>query len=268
MKRLLAAGSGAIYQIGKAWRDGEVGRLHEPEFTLLEWYRPGFDDAALMDECEELVRSLSQTFAPDGLSHRGRSVSTAAPFERITYREAFRRHTGFDPTTTEDSRFGRLLRAGGTKPPRDSNRATLEDLVLALVVQPELGLDRPCFVTDWPSDRAALARLRPGRDPDQAEAAARFELYVAGVELCNGYHELCDAEEQRLRIEAENRLRRTAGKETYPIDEGFLAALSSGLPDCAGNALGIDRLVLVLFGEEDLSASRSFRLDIRGPSCD
>ena len=259
MKRLLADGSGAIHQLAKAWRDGERGRLHEPEFTMLEWYVPGLDDAGLMDQCEELVRRLAAAFGQDRLRAGGATASTVGPFERLSFAEAFERYAGLDPAREDERRLGRLLRAAGHRPPRDARRDELLDLLLALVVQPKLGLERPVFVTDWPADRAALARLRPG--PGGVEVAARFELYACGVELCNGYHELLDPAEHRARMEAENALRVQLGKAPHPLDEAFLDALERGLPDCAGNALGIDRLFLLLRGEDDLGLARAFRLD-------
>ena len=253
MKRLLAAGSGPIHQLSKAWRAGETGRLHEPEFTMLEWYVPGLDDAGLMAQTEELVRAAAGTLGAE--TGWGRE-----PFERLTFRQAFQAHAGFDPATAPDRRFGMILRAAGTRPPRTADREELEDLVLATVVQPKLGSGRPCFVTDWPAERCALARVRPGRDEDGSPAAARFELYIHGVELCNGYHELADPAEQRHRIERENRRRRELGKEPYPVDEDLLAALVRGLPDCAGNALGVDRLQMVLTGAADIGEVKAFRL--------
>ena len=261
MKRLLAAGSGAIHQISPAWRDGEKGALHEPEFTLLEWYRPDIDDSELMDETELLVRVLAQEFSQGSLRYKGH-VSAAAmdgtPFRRMTFREAFVEHTGLDPVADTESRLGMALRASGVKAPRPANREQLVDLLLGVVVQPRLGLDTPCFVTDWPIDRAALARIRPGRDSDASESAARFELYACGVELCNGYFELQDAVEQGARIASENQRRQELGKAPYPVDEEFLAALEAGLPTCAGNALGIDRLLLLLSNADTLSDVRSF----------
>ncbi|MCP4871295.1 MAG: EF-P lysine aminoacylase GenX [Proteobacteria bacterium] len=252
MKRLLADGSGPIHQLGKAWRAGEVGAWHEPEFSMLEWYVPGADDAALMDETEALVRHAAAALDV--------SLGDGAPFDRITYREAFDRHAGFDPTTAERRRYGMLLRASGTRAPKQASDADLEDLVIALVVQRELGKDRPVFVTDWPASRAALARVRPGRDADGAVSAARFELYWRGAELCNGYHELTDASEQRARIERDNAARIELGKDPYPVDEDFLGALERGLPDCAGNALGLDRLLMVLTGADDIGDVRTFRV--------
>jgi len=265
MKRLLAAGSGPIHQLGKAWRDGERGRLHEPEFSLLEWYRPGADDNALMAETEALVRVLAGEFAEGVLRHDGQEANaqpSGEPFTQMTFRQAFERYAGLDPVTDPESRLGLALRAAGVKAPRAAARDELVDLLLACVVQPQLGLGLPCFVTDWPSEHAALARVRPGRDADAAESAARFELYACGVELCNGYYELDDPAEQRRRIDTENARRVALGKAPYPVDEAFLAALESGLPDCAGNALGIDRLVMLLLGAESLADVRSFLLDL------
>jgi len=263
MKRLLAAGSGPIHQLGKSWRDGERGRLHEPEFTLLEWYVPGADDDALMDQTEELVRDLAGRFAAGVLRHREAEANTRGePFARMTFREAFQEHLGLDPIDDPERRLGLALRAAGVKAPRPADRDDLVDLLLAVVVQPKLGIGRPCFVTDWPESRAALARVRPGRDSDRRVSAARFELYSCGIELCNGYHELCDATEQRRRIGTENARRAALGKIPYPVDEEFLAALDCGLPDCAGNALGVDRLIMLLLGQESLGDVRSFLIDL------
>ncbi|HCP46651.1 MAG TPA: hypothetical protein DIU15_11440 [Deltaproteobacteria bacterium] len=264
MKRLLAAGSGSIFQLGKAWRDGEVGDLHEPEFTMLEWYSTGLNDWELMNETEELVRDLAAEFGGGRL--RTSSMEAVAehggpPFDRITFRSAFLQHTGLDPETADPRSLGRMLRASGTKPPGQATREDLVDLLLGCVVQPQLGQGVPVFVTDWPTDRAGLAQIRPGRDPDKLPAAARFELYACGIELCNGYHELTDAAEQQARIDHENRRRLDAQKEPYPMDEHFLDALRAGLPQCAGNALGVDRLLLLLLGLERLSQVRCFTLE-------
>lgn len=260
MKRLLAAGSGAIHQLGAAFRAGERGRLHEPQFTMLEWYEPGADDAGCMDTTEALVRAAASVH--DGKLRFGGEESDASvggpAFARTTFRDAFSAVTGTDPLHPDTGRLGRLLRAAGVRTESACSSEELIDLTLGAVVQPELGLDVPVFVTDWPADRAGLARLRPGRDRDGAIAAARFELYACGVELCNGYHELSDPLEQRARIEQENALRRAMDKVPYPVDEQFLAALEAGLPDCAGNALGIDRLVTLVLGLDSIGASRTF----------
>ncbi len=260
MKRLLAAGSGPIHQVGPAFRAGERGDLHEPEFTIVEWYEPGADDDGCMQTTEALVRDVAHALGDGVLRHRGAQAGTDEPFERITFRQAFGRVTDMDPSDVDPRRLGRLLRASGVRPPRDASTEELQDLVLGAVVQPTLGIGRPTFVTDWPTSRAALARIRPGRDPDAAPAAARFELYAAGVELCNGYHELTSEPEQRARIEAENLRRVANGKQPSPTDERFLAALAHGLPDCAGNALGFDRLLMVSLGVPAIEQVLAFRV--------
>jgi len=254
MKRLLADGSGPIHQIGKAWRDGEVGSWHEPEFTMLEWYVPGLDDDGLMDQTEALVRDAAGALEVP--------LGDDTAFDRMTWREAFVRYAALDPATAERRAFGLLLRASGTRAPRGCSTDDLLDLVLALVIQPELGLERPVFVTDWPVPRAALARVRSGRDADGSPSAARFELYWRGVELCNGYHELTDPAEQRARIDRDNAARVAMDKVPYPVDEDFLAALERGLPDCAGNALGVDRLLMALTGATDIGDVRAFRVSL------
>ena len=266
MKRLLAAGSGPIHQLGPAFRAGERGRMHEPQFTMLEWYEPGDDDAC-MDTTEALIRAAAAE--GDGwLRHDGEEADArpdGPPFARRTFRDVFEDATGCDARDPDPSRLGRLLRVAGVKPPGDCSTEELIDLALSFVVQPELGLDVPVFVTDWPVDRAALARVRPGRDADGEPAAARFELYACGVELCNGYHELTDPLEQRRRIEAENARRVALDKAPYPVDEQFLEALAAGLPDCAGNALGVDRLVMLVGDLSTLLDARAFPVECGGP---
>lgn len=246
MKRLLCGGSGPIYQIGKAWRAGEVGRHHEPEFTLLEWYSPGLDDGGLMDETEALVKGAARAL---GLSPEWLDT----PFVRITWADAFAEILGYDVALDAHRRLGRLLRASGNKPPRSATEEDLEDLALSLLIQPRF--QSPTFLTDWPASRAALAKLK-----QDAQVAGRFELYLAGHEICNGYHELGCAEELRRRIKHENTRRCDLGKIRYPVDERFLAAMSEGLPDCAGNALGIDRLLMALLGLDDIGDVRAFRV--------
>jgi len=240
MKRLLAAGSGPIYQLGRAFRDGEAGRRHNPEFTMLEWYRPGWDHHRLMDEVDELLAGVLGT----------------TPAERLTYREAFRRHAGIDPLAAGDDE----LRASATRcglHAADVDREGCLSLLLGAVVEPRLGHGRPSFLHDFPASQAALARVRPG-DPPLAE---RFEAYVQGVELANGYHELSDAEEQRRRFVADLAERRRLGLPELPLDERLLAALEHGLPDCAGVALGVDRLVMLVCGASSISDVMAFPVD-------
>ena len=244
MKRLLAAGSGPIYQISRVFRDAESGKLHSPEFTLLEWYRPGFDHHALMNEVEELLARL---------------LGIDQPAQRLSYTDLFRRYLDIDPLQVDVE----VLRACaarqnlGVTGLGDERDAWL-DLLLSHVIQPQLAQSpeqgRMLFVYDYPPSQAALARI------NSAGLAERFELYLDGIELANGYHELRDSDEQRHRFEQDNRLRQAMNKPEMPVDEGLLAALEEGLPDCAGVALGIDRLILCATGEKTLAQVQAFTL--------
>jgi lysyl-tRNA synthetase class 2 len=245
MKRLLAAGSGDIYQICRAFRDGEQGRWHNPEFTLIEWYRLGFDETALMSEVEALVNLL---LAPQ---------RAAASFERLSYAEALRRHTGIDAHSASDDELKAAAAAHGIDCASDLDRDGRLDLLMGAVAGPRLGRGRPCFVCDYPASQASLARLKPGSPP----LAARFELYVDGLELANGFHELGAAAEQRARFENDLSVRHARGQALPPIDEQLLAALEAGLPDCAGVALGFDRLVAVALGADRLSEAMAFSIE-------
>ena len=196
MKRLLAAGSGDIYQICRVFRDAERGRWHNPEFTLLEWYRLGFDDAALMSEVEALIGSL---LAP----HR-----KLEPAECLSYSAALQRHAGVDAQHASEHELTEAARSHGIVCQADLDRDAKLDLLMGLVVGPRLGTERPCFICDYPASQAALARLKPGSPP----VAARFELYLDGVELANGFHELAASVEQRARFAQDLRLRRARGQ--------------------------------------------------------
>ncbi len=259
MKRLLAAGSGAVYQLGRAFRDGEAGRRHNPEFTLLEWYRPAFDHHRLMDEVEELLRAT----LGDRLS--------ALPAERLTYRQAFERHAGVDPFRDPPERLRAAAEraTSGTPPDLGDDRDAWLDLLMATVVEPRLGWEdeagegphRALFVHDFPASQAALARLRPAAEPGGPALAERFELFVAGVELANGFHELADPAEQRRRFEGDLATRRDRGLPEVAMDERFLAALEAGLPPCAGVALGFDRLVMLATGAASIAEVLAFPID-------
>jgi lysyl-tRNA synthetase class 2 len=244
MKRLLAAGSGDIYQICKVFRDAERGRWHNPEFTLIEWYRLGFDDAALMTEVETLIGCL---LAP-------RRLEAA---ERLSYSAALQRHAGVDAHGASDGDLTEAARRHGIVCHAELDRDAKLDLLMGLVVGPRLGVERPCFICDYPASQAALARLKPGLPP----VAARFELYLNGVELANGFHELVNAGEQRARFDQELALRRARGQVQPPLDENLLAALAAGVPDCAGVALGFDRLVAVALGAPRLADAMAFTID-------
>jgi lysyl-tRNA synthetase class 2 len=246
MKRLLASGSGDIYQVCKVFRDAEQGRWHNPEFTMIEWYRLGFDDSALMAEVEVLTAEL---LSP---------LRRLAPAERLTYGEAFRRYAGVDPHCAREPDLERAAAAHGIVCQAELDRDAKLDLLMGLVVGPKLGRERPCFLCDYPASQAALARLKPGLPA----VAARFEFYVDGIELANGFHELADAEEQRARFIQDLATRRARGRAEPPLDERLLAALQCGLPDCAGVALGFDRLVAVGLGAAGLAQAMAFPIDI------
>lgn len=244
MKRLLAAGYGDIWQLARVFRGAECGRRHNPEFSLLEWYRVGWDAAALMGEVDALLRALAA----------GRVELGAT--ERLSYRAAFLAHAGFDPFTAPASEIVGALAATGAAPPQDlhEDRAAALDLALALLVEPRFDPACPTFVYDFPASHAALARLRPG-DPPVAE---RFELFLGGMELANGFRELTDAAEQAGRFAADLAARRARGLADLPVDERLLAALAHGLPDASGVALGFDRLVMILAAADHIDAVLAF----------
>ncbi len=245
MKRLLAAGSGDIYQVCHVARGLEQGRLHNPEFTLIEWYRIGLPLPELMSEVEALLRSL--------LAERAARLRS----ERLSYGEAFRRELGLDPFAASRARLlAAAQRAGYHAPARapggpdaaaddgQDERDELLQLLMAARVGPRLGRDALTFVHGYPASQAALARL----DPADPRTAQRFELYVDGIELANGFHELASSAEQRARFQRDNDARRRRGLALAPPDERLLAALAAGLPDCAGVALGFDRVLMLATG--------------------
>ena len=246
MKRLLAAGSGDIYQVCKAFRDEPGGRHHNPEFTLIEWYRTGWDHRALMDEVEALLVRL--------LGSRLRE-----PAERLSYAAAFERVLRVDPHSASIEALAGLAaeRIGADAATHGGERDTLLELLMGALVGPALGAGRITFIDGYPASQAALARLLPGLPA----TAARFEAYVEGIELCNGFHELGDATEQRGRFEADLRARGARRLPAVPIDERLLGALSAGLPDSAGVALGFDRVVMLATGVGSLRAALPFTVD-------
>ncbi|MFH1924026.1 MAG: EF-P lysine aminoacylase EpmA [Planctomycetota bacterium] len=241
MKRLLAAGAGAIYQVTRAFRQGECGRLHNPEFTIVEWYRTGNGMtegmALLSDLCEALL--------------------SRGPAEGISYRAAFERHVGLDPHTSETgplrSAAERHHIAAPASLPRDDRDGWL-DLLLSERVAPNLGHRQPVILYDYPAGQAALARLRP-EDPPVAE---RFELFASGIELANGYHELLDPDELRRRNAVNSALREADGKSTLPEESRLLAAMEAGLPAATGVALGFDRVVMLAAGAKCLDEVIAF----------
>jgi elongation factor P--(R)-beta-lysine ligase len=245
MKRLLAAGSGDIYQICKVFRDAERGRWHNPEFTMIEWYRLRMDDGALMDEVEALVASLLKP------------QRRLEPAERLSYCAALQRHAGVDAHQSSDAELSAAALRHGIVCDAKLQRDAKLDLLMGLIVGPKLGRERPCFICDYPASQAALARLKPGLPA----VAARFELYLDGVELANGFHELQDAAEQRARFNQDLRARAERGLPRRPLDERLLAALETGLPECAGVALGFDRLVALALQADALAGAMAFSID-------
>lgn len=247
MKRLLAAGSGDIYQLCKVFRDDERGALHSPEFSLLEWYRTGIDHLDLMDEVEQLLTEILADIAPVREVHHW------------TYRDLFMEFAGIDPFAVSAADIAAELQRNRIGLPVGLDDAPLDawlDLVMTHVIEPHLGQGL-VFVRDFPASQAALARLRSGNPP----VAARFEAWLDGIEIANGYHELADADEQHQRFMNDNTQRRLTGLEPLPADERLLAALQSGLPDCAGVALGIDRLLMVAGGARCLDEVLAFPVE-------
>ena len=240
MKRLIAAGSGPIYQVARVFRDGERGRRHNPEFSMLEWYRPGFTDAELMSETADLVCGFLGCEAP----------------ARIRYQDLFCDHAGIDPMSISIEALqeksaewvsGELSQSLG--------RDDCLNLLLTHEIEPKLASAPPFFLTDFPASQAALARIKgSGRHA----TAHRFELYIGGLELCNGYWELTDPAEQARRFAEDNRQRRLMGKDELESDPNLLAALQAGMPDCAGVALGLDRLLMLKLGTTDISDVLTF----------
>jgi lysyl-tRNA synthetase class 2 len=264
MKRLLASGSGDIYQFCRVFREDELGRWHQPEFTMLEWYRVGWDELRLMAEVEELMVDLlahvaaSSSTIPSAEHHHAASHATGSQRAsmgsvRVTYDDALERALGLRSDDATANVVARLV-ACGVDVPRGLSHDAVLDLAFAAVVAPAFAPDELTFVHDYPASQAALARVKPGRTP----VAARFEVFCGGIELANGFHELGDAAEQRRRFDAELEARRRAGRETPPLDEELLAALAHGLPDCSGVAVGIDRLIALALGSPDIAGAMAF----------
>ena len=228
MKRLLSAGYPRIFQICRCFRKQERGRMHLPEFTLLEWYTAGHTYLEMMIQCEKLIQFVAEAVGQFvSIDYKDRRILLSSPWDRMTVSEA----------------FGRFSRTS-MKEALAQNRF---DEIMAIEIEPCLGYDRPVFLYDYPASCGALARLKP----DNPSVAERFELYIAGLELCNAFTELTDPVEQRKRFEEERRLRRHAGKIEYPMPESFLSALED-MPAASGNALGMDRLILLLTGADSI----------------
>ncbi|CNH91059.1 elongation factor P--(R)-beta-lysine ligase [Yersinia pekkanenii] len=243
MKRLLAAGSGPIYQLGRSFRNEEAGRHHNPEFTMLEWYRPHYDMYRLMNEVDDL---LQQILDCDGA-------------ETLSYQQAFLRHLDICPLSAEKAQ----LREAAAKldlsniAETEEDRDTLLQLLFTVGVEPYIGRDKPTFVYHFPASQASLAEI----STEDHRVAERFEVYFKGIELANGFHELTNGDEQLRRFKQDNLNRAKRGLPQHPIDMNLIAALKHGLPDCSGVALGVDRLVMLALGAERLSDVIAFPVD-------
>ena len=298
MKRLLAAGATAIYQLGKVFRNGEVGQRHNPEFTMVEWYRVGDDHLAQMQFTEKLVQTvfnaacefgepmkgadvhfprLYQESAPPELivsrewnkrrMNLASRVATPEGFERLTYDDAFERFAGCRVLTSDMHDIRAIAQRRELVPPpglAPDDRDGWLNWLLAELVEPNLGKDRPTFLYNYPASQAALARTSlasHGPDRTTSSVAERFELYIDGVELCNGYHELTDPSILRQRIVEQSALRSEAGLRPLPHESRLLAAMESGLPASSGNALGVDRLIMLALGASELADVIAFPFD-------
>lgn len=235
MKRLLSAGSGCIFQMNKSFRNEEVGRYHNPEFTMLEWYRIGFDHFQLMDEMSALLTL----------------ILGSGKEQRYTYQEAFKTFLKIDPLTASMDELKEAAKPLGVYDvlEHETDRDTVLQLLFCMGVETQVGHDVPCFVYDFPASQAALARI----SPKDERVAERFEVYFKGIELANGFHELADSAEQLRRFLADNTKRQEMGLAQQPIDMHLINALAAGFPDCAGVALGVDRLIMLATEQESLA---------------
>ncbi|EGT3622021.1 elongation factor P--(R)-beta-lysine ligase [Morganella morganii] len=243
MKRLLAAGSGPIYQMGRSYRNEEAGRYHNPEFTMLEWYRPHYDMYRLINEVDDLLQQTLECESAESLS----------------YQQAFLRYLDIDPLTAEKDKLREVAAKLDVSNIADTeeDRDIILQLLFMVGVEPHIGLEKPTFIYHFPASQASLAEI----SSEDHRVAERFEVYYKGVELANGFRELTDATEQRQRFERDNRKRASMGLPEQPIDENLLAALEHGFPECAGVALGIDRLIMLALGAERISDVIAFPVD-------
>lgn len=241
MKRLLASDIGSIYQISKAFRQGDLSKKHNPEFTLLEWYRIGYDHLALMDEVDAFLQFILNTKAAD----------------RFTYQEVYEHFLNINPHTVTIENLKALVKVKFDYELILPDKNAYFDLLFTHFIELQLGKERPFFIYDFPAPQACLAKIRPGNPP----LASRFEVYFKGVELANGFHELTDAHEQRERFKNDLTFRKQQGLPSVEIDEKFIAALAGGLPECAGVALGVDRLVMLALNKQSISEVLSFSFE-------
>lgn len=241
MKRLLAAGSGAIFQLCKVFRNEEAGKRHNPEFTMLEWYRPFFDMYRLINEVDDLLQQILD----------------CPPAESFSYQFVFQNYVGLDPLSATKAQLVEKARKHGLQCEEDEVRDTLLQFLFSEVVEPQIGKERPMAVYHFPSTQAALAQV----SSEDHRVAERFEFYYKGLELANGFHELSDVKEQMRRFTADNLEREKMGLPPQQLDTRFLAALNAGLPNCSGVALGVDRLIMIALGAERIEEVMSFGVE-------
>ncbi|WDE04725.1 elongation factor P--(R)-beta-lysine ligase [Thalassomonas viridans] len=244
MKRLLASGYGDIFQLCKAFRDEAHGSHHNPEFTILEWYRLGYDHFQLMSEVGELLEQ----------------VLACKPVTQISYRQVFLDKVNIDPLSTSIAELLALIKKHDKCSDwllQEQDIDTLLQFVFSEIIEPEIGLEAPCFVYHFPASQASLAKI----SAEDCRVAERFECYYLGLELANGFNELTDVEIQTKRFHQDNEKRLASGKDEKPLDKRFLSALASGLPDCAGVALGVDRLVMLALKKNNIKNVLSFAVD-------
>ncbi|MGL9774627.1 MAG: elongation factor P--(R)-beta-lysine ligase [Sodalis sp. (in: enterobacteria)] len=243
MKRLLAAGSGPLFQLCRSFRNEEAGRYHNPEFTMLEWYRPHYDMYRLMNEVDDLLQQILDCDSAETLS----------------YQQVFTCHVEVDPLSADKAQLydAAVKWELGEAASVEDDRDTLLQLLFAMVVEPNIGHDKPAFVYHFPASQAALAEI----STEDHRVADRFEVYFKGIELANGFRELTDAREQRQRFEQDNRKRAAMKLNEQPIDENLLAALAQGMPKCSGVALGVDRLVMLALKADRLSDVIAFAVE-------
>ncbi|MGL9769163.1 MAG: elongation factor P--(R)-beta-lysine ligase [Sodalis sp. (in: enterobacteria)] len=243
MKRLLAAGSGPLFQLCHSFRNEEYGRYHNPEFTILEWYRPHYDMYRLMNEVDDLLQQILDC------DHA----------EMFSYQEVFTQYMEIDPLSADKIQlYDAAIKWNlGEAASLENDRDTLLQLLFAVVVEPNIGHDKPAFIYHFPASQAALAKI----NSQDCRVANRFEVYFKGIELANGFHELTDAQEQRQRFEQDNRKRVAMNLNEQPIDENLLAALAQGIPECSGVALGVDRLVMLALKADRLSDVIAFAVE-------
>ena len=241
MKRLLAAGSGPIFQIGKVFRNEEAGNRHNPEFTMLEWYRPHFDMYRLINEVDDLLQQILE----------------CPPAESMSYQFAFQQYVGLDPLSADLAELVEKAKKHQLMGAENESRDTLLQFLFSAVVEPQIGQDAPVVVYHFPASQAALAQI----SSEDLRVAERFEFYYKGLELANGFHELSDAREQLRRFQQDNLQREKMGLPVRTIDTRLLSALQAGIPNCSGVALGVDRLLMIAMGAEHIKEVISFAID-------